>query len=203
MSDEQQMNRYINEFYQGQSLSQGRLEQLINIAEVKQMGRERAEAVPRDRKGRLMLQRNVAIAASLLLASVISLQWSLSVPTERQLVANIAQEIAINHQKQFAIEFSGDNYTKLNGVMEKLDFTLVDPVRLKTRGLEILGARYCSIQGQIAAQIRLRNSAGVSFTLYQTTSAERFKKLAEQMQIVDGVAVEMWNEEGVFLGISG
>ncbi|MCF6323290.1 MAG: hypothetical protein L3J89_03035 [Gammaproteobacteria bacterium] len=46
-------------------------------------------------------------------------------PTQQQLVENIAQEIAINHQKNLQV-----SYAALNQVMTKLGFRLIDPKRL-------------------------------------------------------------------------
>lgn len=203
MSDEQRVNQYVRAYYQGQRLPPEKLQQLIGFAEKAQNARAQVEYIPAGWTQRLKFQRNVAVAASLLLASVISLQWLIATPTEQQFVGSIAQEIAINHRKQFAVEFSGNRYAQLARSMTKLDFTLVDPVRLKERGFEILGARYCSLQGQIAVQIRLKNRSGVTFTLYQTASEGLFEKLAEQVQLTDGLEIEMWNENGVFLGIAG
>ncbi|MCF6323289.1 MAG: hypothetical protein L3J89_03030 [Gammaproteobacteria bacterium] len=58
------------------------------------------------------------------------------------------------------------------------------------KGFEILGGRYCSLNGHIAAQVRLKNSDGKIFTLYQTSSHETFDALTEHVQQAKGIDVE-------------
>lgn len=190
----------IKEYYQTQNLSAEKLQQMIDIAQLPQ---QQSVSQERNIKQRWLIQRNLSVAASILLAVVISLQWLNPTPTQQQLVASIAQEIAINHQKQFDIEFAENSYASLNKLMGKLDFALISPEKLKTEGLQILGGRYCSLHGQIAAQIRLKNSEGVVFTLYQTRSDEKLKTLTEQSEHANGITIEMWQEDGVFLGVAG
>lgn len=197
------IDRYIKTHYQQQTLSADKLQQLINIAEVPNRDADGSGTKQINLKQRWRLQRNISIAASLLLAAIISLQWLAAPQTQQQLITNIAQEIAINHQKQFNSDFAETSYADLSALMSKLDFKLVDPARLKAKGFQILGGRYCSLHGHIAAQVRLKNSAGAIFTLYQTNSHETFKNLTEHIQRANGIKIEMWQEDGVFLGIAG
>jgi len=200
MSEYDATDKAIKDHYQKKVLPAEKLQQLMDVA---QCVEKKHEADIINWKSRWVIQRNVSIAASLLLAVVVSFQWMNVAPTQQQLIANIAQEIAINHQKQFASDFSAMSYAGLSEVMTKLDFRLIDPKRLKTKGLEILGGRYCSLSGHIAAQVRLKNSDGKIFTLYQTSSHEVFSVLAEHVLRAKGVDIEIWNEGGVFLGIAG
>jgi len=185
------------------STSIDKLQQMIDIAPLPQQTRPDQIKEQFNWKQRWLAQRNISIAASLLLAAVISLQWIITTPAQQQLVASIAQESAINHQKQFDSDCAESSYAGLSNVMRKLDFKLVDPVRLKEKGFQILGGRYCSLNGRIAAQVRLKNSAGVVFTLYQTGSHEAFKSLTEHAERANGIKAEMWSEGGVFLGMAG
>jgi len=200
MTDHAPANEAIKSYYQKQNLPSDKRQQMIDIA---QLPEQQINPESVNWKNRLLAQRNISIAASLLFAVIVSFQWTVTPPTQQQLVASIAQEIAINHQKQFASDFAETSYAGLSNVMTKLDFKLIDSVRLKEKGLQILGARYCSLSGHIAAQVRLKNSAGVIFTLYQTNSHETFKKLTAHSQNANGIKINMWNEGGVFLGITG
>ncbi len=203
MTDHDSTDKGVKDYYQKRTLSADKLQQLINITQVPDITSLQIVAERVNGKQRWRAQRNISIAASLLLAAVILLQWIVAIPTQQQLVASIAQEIAINHQKQFNIDFAETSYASLSTLMTKLDFKLVDPARLKTRGFQILGGRYCSLHGQIAAQVRLKNSAGAIFTLYQTNSHDIFNTLTEHAQHANGIEIKMWNEGGVFLGIAG
>ncbi len=200
MTDHYSTDELIKDYYHKQNLSADKLQQMTEIAQLKN---QQTKPAAINWKQRWLAQRNISIAASLLLAAIISLQWIIATPTQQQLVASIAQEIAINHQKQFGSDFKAASYIGLRNAMKKLDFKLVDPDRLKARGLQILGGRYCSLHGQIAAQVRLKNDTGAIFTLYQTSSHDSFNTLTEHSQRANGVEIEMWNEGGVFLGIAG
>lgn len=200
MSEQDETDKAVKDYYQKKSLSAEKLQQLMDVA---QLAEKKSEVEVINWRSRWLMQRNVSIAASLLLAVLIGFQWMSVAPTQEQLVASIAKEIAINHQKQFASDFSEASYAGLSQVMTKLDFKLVDPERLKSKGFEIMGGRYCSLDGHIAAQVRLKNSAGEIFTLYQTSSHETFQALTEHVARAKGVDIEMWNEGGVFLGIAG
>jgi len=200
MSEHDVTDKAVKDYYQEKTLSAEKLQQLMDVA---QLAEKKPAAEVVNWKSRWLIQRNISIAASLLLAVLILFQWMNVAPTQQQLVASIAKEIAINHQKQFASDFSASSYAGLSRVMAKLDFKLIDPERLRSKGFEILGGRYCSLSGHIAAQVRLKNSAGEIFTLYQTNSHETFKALTEHAARAKGIDIEMWNEGGVFLGIAG
>jgi len=200
MSEHDVTDKAVKDYYQEKTLSAEKLQQLMDVA---QLAEKKPAAEVVNWKSRWLIQRNISIAASLLLAVLILFQWMNVAPTQQQLVASIAKEIAINHQKQFASDFSASSYAGLSRVMTKLDFKLTDPERLRSKGFEILGGRYCSLSGHIAVQVRLKNSAGEIFTLYQTNSHETFKALTEHTARAKGIDIEMWNEGGVFLGIAG
>jgi len=200
MSEQDVADKAVKDYYQKKTLSAEKLQQLMDVA---QLAEKKPAAEVVNWKNRWLMQRNISIAASLLLAVLVSFQWMNVAPTQQQLVASIAKEIAINHQKQFVSDFSEASYSGLSEVMTKLDFKLIDSERLKSKGFEIMGGRYCSLSGHIAAQVRLKNSAGEIFTLYQTSSHETFEALTEHVARAKGVDIEMWNEGGVFLGIAG
>ncbi len=200
MSKNDTTDKTVKHYYQKKALSAEKFQQLMGVAKLVE---NKPEVEIINWRTRWAMQRNVSIAASLLLMVVIAFQWINVTPTQQQLIENIAQEIAINHQKQFSSDFSEMSYAALNQVMTKLDFKLIDPERLKVKKFEILGGRYCSLSGYIAAQVRLKSSDGKIFTLYQTNSHEAFDTLTEHVERAKGVDIEMWNEGGLFLGIAG
>jgi len=86
--------------------------------------------------------------------------------------------------------------------MKKLDFTPVASSRIEKNGLRFLGARYCSIQGQLAAQIKLIDNNGQIQTLYQTQMNSKLESLPEKMYVVNGVRITQWQENGLFFGLA-
>jgi len=200
MSEQDTTDKMVKGYYQKKGLSAEKLQQLMDTA---QLAKENPAEETANLKTRWLMQRNISIAASLLLAAVILFQWINIAPSQQQVIANISEEIAINHQKQFASDFSEASYAGLSKVMLKLDFKLIDSERLESGEFEILGGRYCSLKGKIAAQIRLRNKEGKIFTLYQASSHEAFEGIPDHSSQARGIDIEMWNEGGVFLGIAG
>ncbi len=114
----------------------------------------------------------------------------------------IADEIALNHQKQFAADFEATSYGELRRVMDKLDFALAEPTRIAGDGARLVGARYCSIQGQLAAQLRLEAADGERLTLYQTARTQELAKLGETQLEAGGLVIDLWQEGGAFLGMA-
>ena len=123
-----------------------------------------------------------------------------SVATAR-LARAVAEEIALDHTEEPGIEFAGSDYESLRGSMDQLDFPLVNPRRLEGRGLRLVGARYCSIHGNPAAQLWLETASGESVTLYQTPLVETLEKLPPRELQVPGLWIDFWQEEGVLLAM--
>lgn len=118
------------------------------------------------------------------------------------LATAIAQEITRNHHKRADIEFTAATFADLRGQMDRLDFTPVEPAYLKARGFRLLGGRYCSLQGQLAAQIKLADSAGQIHTLYETRLNETFAAALDAEVDVNGVRVRLWQEVGLLIGLA-
>ena len=114
----------------------------------------------------------------------------------------VAQEITLNHNKLLNLDFNETNVLTLSSLMQKLDFQLVESGHISLRGLDVVGARYCSIQGNIAAQIRMKNEAGKLFTLYQTKLTHLLEESPEDDQTVGQVNVKQWQENGLFFGLA-
>ncbi|MCH9649288.1 MAG: hypothetical protein K0U98_13695 [Deltaproteobacteria bacterium] len=137
------------------------------------------------------------LAAALLLSLGLLFFWNGM--RQNDLAAGIAAEVAMNHAKDLAVEFVATDLSGLRKQMDKLDFTLLESHHLKGRGLRLLGARYCSIQGQLAAQIRLKDGTGSTQTLYQTPLDSSTARLSARRSVAAGIEVQMWQEDGLFM----
>lgn len=146
-----------------------------------------------------------AVAATLIVAVGLTVLWPRldGAATEHQQLANaIAEEIAMNHSKGLDLEFNSTDFAELGRRMDKLDFALVRSEELERRGLKLLGGRYCSIQGHLAAQLKLATSSGDTVTLYQTASVNELRDLPATELRSRGLQIELWQEEGIFLGLA-
>lgn len=195
---EQRLNEHVKDHYARETLRPEKLAQLLAQADL-----------PSENNGSNGLAGWAALRKSWMFAAVAALVavvvpltlWQATMSSE-DWSAVAAREIALNHKKQLAIEFPATDYASLRTQMSKLDFVLTAPARLPVEGLQVVGARYCSIQGHLAAQVRLQDRNGRSYTLYQR-SLHGVPTLAEEQQhLIDGVQIREWQESGLFFGLA-
>lgn len=189
---EQRLNEHVKDHYTRETLRPEKLAQLLAQADTAQLQNNRWVAL---RKSWMI----TAVAA--LIAAVVPLTlWQVASSEDWSMRA--AREIALNHKKQLAIEFLATDYASLRTQMSKLDFVLTAPSRMPVAGLAVVGARYCSIQGHLAAQVRLQDRDGHSYTLYQRSLHGVPILAAEQQHMIDGVQIREWQEAGLFFGLA-
>jgi len=199
------LSNHVKDYYQVQKLTPEKLENLL--AQTSERRSAQAETETHSQvvtiKRKWFLQRNYAIAASVLFCFIAMYQFIYVNPlSPEQIGLRVAQEIALNHNKQLAVEFVGNNLTYLRNEMHKLDFSLVASKKMAQANFTIAGARYCSIQGQLAAQIKLIDKQGRRYTLYQTHLSDTLQSLPATEYIVNGVPIEQWREQDVFFGLA-
>ena len=196
--------KHVKGYYSGQRLSPEKLQALMSI----EVPEAKVGEPPSRRQitywmARWRFQRNLSIAAGLLLLVVGTLQLqSFMTPVINSLPYRVAQEIALNHNKQLANEFEVSTFSKLAALMMKLDFVPYIAKRVEALDYQMTGGRYCSIQGQLAAQVRLIGEQEKDITLYQTQLNEELATLQESEYVVDGVNVQLWFENGRLFGLA-
>ena len=199
------LHKHVNEFYQQTSLPKERLQALLEQTYAATGNTDPQENTLRTLINKwLNVNRPLLITVCLLLLIVpisIPLYQTTALRTYA-LQTVVAQEIALNHHKQLALEFQANNYQQLNTQMKKLDFQLVASANPALDTLTIIGARYCSIQGHLAAQIRLRDPQDQQYTLYQTTLPRSMLSQLHANQIIDNVEVTQWSENNTFYGLA-
>lgn len=136
------------------------------------------------------------------IAALLWIGWRAWLPSQSTLVREIAVEVAANHAKARPLDVEATSYSQLRRSMDRFEFTLVEPQHPSCAGLELVGARYCSIQGRPAAQIRLRDPRGESFTLYETRDDAAFGGLADSELVVDGSIVRIWRGDGLLFALA-
>jgi len=118
----------------------------------------------------------------------------------------IAMEVARNHIKLKPLEVETSSINGIRDYFEKLDFMPVNSKLVSQYGLELIGGRYCSLQGITAAQLRVRKpGSGDVQTLYQTEyRRDVFKNIPvmeegdDPVEIyVKGIKVKIWVEKGL------
>lgn len=177
----------VTRFYDAHSLSSQQLEQL------KRVGKKQATS-------RFVLPRSLSAIAALVLV-VVSVWFVIAGESEYKA---ISAEIAYNHNSQMQMEVLSDSFTDIQTYLNRLDFSLVPSQSLPRSDWQLIGARYCSIGGKIAAQLKIKevNSQHV-YTLYQAKLPTKLADKLENKQFyIDGVNVRLWQENGLLMGLA-
>ena len=123
----------------------------------------------------------------------------------------IALEVASNHIKLKPLEVETSTIEGIRDYFNKLDFMPVSSALVARSGLELLGGRYCSLQGVTAAQLRVREPGSDNVqTLYQT---EYIRDVFKEMPVMEdggepvelyvkGVKVKIWVEKGLLFALT-
>lgn len=160
-------------------------------------------------------------ATALLLAGVATLVWTLvgpasndagvegryanlsntGVPSYGDLQTLVLQEASLNHLSKLELEFNTDQLATLAASMSKLDFTLSLPHSLAARvnsGVELLGGRYCTIAGQLAAHVKFKSSDGELLSLFMTADDASLATIGDTSQRLNKrVEISTWREESM------
>lgn len=160
--------------------------------------------------GRLPLGLAAAVGA---LAGVLLAVWLLGAPRPDgdAVLVRIAEEVATNHLKLRPLEVRGDDLDTLRRYFTELDFRPLDTAMLDGSGRRLLGGRYCSVQGRIAAQFRVQTERQELSTVYQArydpqvhgSLPDRGKGESPVRLVARGVAVYLWVEDGVLFAVTG
>ena len=115
----------------------------------------------------------------------------------------VAAEIAKNHNEQLPMEIRSSDYQAVAAKLDRIKFSLASPSGEFSRQFTLIGGRYCSIQNELAAQLRVQeNATGKMHTLYVTPLTDDFSALKETTQTIKGVKVRLWKEGGRFFGLA-
>lgn len=130
---------------------------------------------------------------------------SLSLFNQTSLTERVIDEIAYNHRQEMPVEVAANTMPAIGQYLDRLSFSLISPRALTDNGWQILGGRYCSINGKLAAQLKVKNIAEDKvYTLYQASAEGDLVQTGISMKsgMVDGVDVSIWQEQGLLLGLA-
>ncbi len=123
----------------------------------------------------------------------------------------IAMEVATNHIKLKPLEIETSSIDDIRGYFKKLDFMPVNSRLVDQFGLELIGGRYCSLQGITAAQLRVKKPGSNTVqTLYQTEYRKNVFKDMPALEdgdtpveiYVKGLKVKIWVEKGLLFALT-
>jgi len=188
------LKEILKEYYTKQSLSTTQLRQMQNI----QKSLDSLYSRKRTSRNHWAI---AVMAVVILFGSYIFYNTT----RHRTYVAELISEIAYNHNKNLKMEIKSNSLKEIASYLSRLDFPLIHPARLPQDNWEMIGGRYCSLKGQFAAQLKLRNKLNQkSYTLYQIEKPYGIKNIADFSEhFAKGVKVNLWLERGLILALAG
>ena len=140
-------------------------------------------------------------AAVAVVAAAIAIVVVAQAPGHSGLSDRLADEVWRHYLVLKPPEVRGNGFGDLAAQLPRLDFELRAP-RLPT-GWFTEGARYCSVDGELAAQIQLRDENGHRYALYVTRARPKFDPLTDRRVRRDGGSVRVWREAGLVYALAG
>lgn len=194
------LKKLLQDHFNNQLLDEHQLDELLDL-QVSAAQVTPQAALAKDKSWTKQLVLHASLSACVL-ALVISL-WAHVRPDFNR--DSLVEEIALNHLQPFVLEVGSSSLADVDHALSHLPFSLVNSTRIDSQRWTLLGGRYCSIQGQLAAQLKMLDKKSQKIvTLYQsavpfeTTSSFSDKTLRSD----SGVNVSIWWENGVMLALA-
>ena len=147
------------------------------------------------------------------LTAMMILTLSLFLPKpaiQRNMAFEIANEVTHNHFKLKPLEVQSSFLSDVSDYFTKLDFKPLTSKLLSNKNLRLLGARYCSLQGITAAQIRYQSENGEVTTFYEVPYDEAIYSVIPDIEKGEeplvsyskGIGVKIWVEKGILMAMT-
>ncbi|MGB2693394.1 MAG: hypothetical protein WBB48_01325 [Thermodesulfobacteriota bacterium] len=151
------------------------------------------------KKNKSWVLSKIVIAAMLVIGFVFTM-IQFQAPDIEEL---IVKEIAMNHNKELSVEFPTDDLPNLQAKLDKLDFPLDKAEGVISDKYILMGGRYCSIQGNLAAQLKIINEDTDSIeTLYVTGLNSELTNVKPTNVNTEGINIKIWKQDGLLYGIA-
>ncbi len=178
------------------TLSDTQLEQLLP-----ERASHQKETTPARAWWRSQAMMPYRLVASIVL--VLSVVMVLPFITRAGIPHQVVKEVAYNHNKQMAMEIHSDSMTEIGDYLSQLDFVPIESAQLPSTQWQLLGGRYCSINGKLAVQLKIQNQKDKQiYTFYQAILPDKLRSAKPVTEYADGVKVELWREKGLLMGLA-
>lgn len=192
MKPEKSLEEQIRTHYESQRLSSSVIEEIRILRKGSEQER-RAVRFP---------VRWLAIAA--IIAVTIAGSALVLLPrSDRGAAEELAMIAARDHNRRLAVEVHASDYDELRAKMARLDFNPVMPQRAEGMSLRVVGARYSSVGGSPAVEIKLIEPSGGICTLIQVRPDDRLARIGSSKQfVIDGLRIDVWKEKGLVMALA-
>ncbi len=122
---------------------------------------------------------------------------------QRAIERAVFAEVAMNHMKHSPLEIISSHYSEVQAALSRLDFSIMPANSPILETYRLMGARYCSIQGVPAAQLRVQDiRSGKESTLYAAKAVGKLQAVAPTVGSMDGIRVEVWRQDNVLFALA-
>ncbi|HEC28157.1 MAG TPA: hypothetical protein ENI65_01025, partial [Gammaproteobacteria bacterium] len=193
----QQVNQYFRQVeLSGPQLTE--LESLINTQTEKESQR-------RGSYGYKLVVSGMFFVVVVALFMMSQFPWDAS----KDMPQRIAEEVVKNHLKLKPLEVKAGTINEIRGYFSKLEFMPVESSMPSLNGMQLIGGRYCSLQGITAAQLRMKQGQNLQ-TLYQTQYLPDVFGYIPQLEkgesplvvYARGIKVKIWVEKGLLFALT-
>lgn len=198
-----EQDQRVKAYYQSLSLPQSRLDQLLGIAHDADIPETRLERMRMRVSTFVRRLHHPVIRAGLAVAMIATVALLMhNSGTVKERADSTFREVAMNHGTRLELEYYGNNLASLDDSMQQLPFRLVLPDAVN-KDVKLIGARYCSLVGNLAAHVKFEDQAsGKPISLFVTGSTSELKRIQGRSDSVNGVDVELWQEGGLFFALA-
>lgn len=187
-ADMNELDKKIRQYYTGITLSAERLDKIT-------------QSDHQSRKRRTVLSLGLAACAAGLAGSLTGTYWyRQGSVTER--TRSTMRELALNHVAELSMEYGVNSINEVNQRMQLLSFSASLPERLSLP-VDILGARYCTVSGNLAVHLKLFDqTARRSVSLFMTPVFKDLEAIDGEGNNIDGVHITLWQEKNMFYAMA-
>lgn len=179
------LDQSVNDYYQSKTLSSSRMQAILAQSQ-------------RTRRRR---RYPAFAAAAMLMIAIAGTLHQRSLHSQRIAVA--LQEAAMNHATRLQLDVEAQTIPTLQASLEKLPFDLVLPQGGLYERLALIGGRYCTISGNLAAHLKFADpGTNEQYSLFITPVASNLKEMVSKPEDVSGVEVKLWQENDVVYALA-
>lgn len=177
--------------------SQAAESRLIDHYQSQQISNDRLHAILTDTQA---TKRNrflgFAVAASLLVMSIAVLTHQNILTSQR--TDTVLREAALNHASKLKMDAEAQSLSELQVALAELPFTIKLPESPLFEKLAVVGGRYCTISGNLAAHLKLADPKTLQqYSLFLTPTADNLQSMKSPEVEISGVGVKLWHEDDV------
>lgn len=168
------------DYYQSQQLSNDRLHEILTDTHTYNRNR----------------YIGYALAASVAVMFLFSFAYKNILASQR--TDTVLREAALNHSSKLRMDAETESLTELQSKLAELGFEIKLPESEFFQKLALIGGRYCTISGNLAAHIKLSDpETSEQYSLFLTPFAENLKSMHSPTVEIAGVDVDLWQENNV------